>query len=254
VRDRLRLYANINRHITKRSAEGFAEAAAAAVEDGFSAIKIAPFDEVAGPGRIHTGRNAAWRKGVERVRAVRTAIGEGIELAVDCHGRLDISEAKAVAAELEECNLLWLEEPISRSLIEELDRLSKEIQMPTAGCESLFSIEEFRPFLSRQIVDVVMPDAKHDGGLLETKRIAGAARMNGIHVAPHNPAGPVSTAAAAQVMSTESNFSILEYAWGEVDWRADLLDPPELIEDGYLLLPDGPGLGHRLSQTAFALI
>ena len=82
----------------------------------------------------------------------------------------------------------------------------------------------------------------------ETKRIAGAARMSRMLVAPHNPAGPVSTAATAQVISTVTNFLILEYAWGEVDWRAGLLEPPERIEEGYLVLPEGPGLGHLLNH------
>jgi len=109
-------------------------------------------------------------------------------------------------------------------------------------------VEGFRPFLTQPVVDVIMPDVKHDGGLLETKRIAGAARMNHLLVAPHNPSGPVATAATAQVMSTENRFLILEYAWGEVDWRADLLEPPEQIENGYLFLPEGPGLGHRLNE------
>jgi galactonate dehydratase len=253
VRDSLRLYANINRHITNRSAEGFVNAAVKAVEDGFTAIKIAPFDEVAGPSRSRTGSSATWRKGVERVKAVRSAIGRDIELAVDCHGRMDVSEAKAAAAELAECDLLWYEEPVSRSSVEGLRSITEDVPMATAACECLFSLEEFRPFLTRRIVDVIMPDVKHDGGLLETKHIARAARMNEALIAPHNPAGPVSTAAAAQVMSTVSNFSILEYAWGEVDWRADLIDPPERIKDGYLLLPDGPGLGHHLSEETLEL-
>jgi galactonate dehydratase len=94
-----------------------------------------------------------------------------------------------------------------------------------------------------------MPDVKYDGGLLETKRIAGAARMSQLLVSPHNPSGPVSTAATAQVASTLSNFLILEYAWGEVNWRAELLDPPERIEDGYLVLSKEPGLGHRLNHA-----
>jgi galactonate dehydratase len=96
-------------------------------------------------------------------------------------------------------------------------------------------------------VDVIMPDVKHDGGLLETKRIAGAARMRKMLVAPHSPSGPVSTAATGQLVSTLTNFLILEYAWGEAGWRADLLEPPERIEDGYLILSDEPGLGHRLN-------
>ena len=71
-------------------------------------------------------------------------------------------------------------------------------------------------------------------------------------MAPHNPAGPVSSAGSAQVVSTIPNFMILEFAWGEVPWRAELLEPAERIEDGYLILPDGPGLGHRLNEQVVA--
>ena len=92
-----------------------------------------------------------------------------------------------------------------------------------------------------------MPDVKHCGGILEMKEISAAARMHQVLVAPHQPAGPVATAATAQAMATIPNFYILEHAWGEVDWRADLLDPPEQIVDGHLLLSDRPGIGHRLN-------
>ena len=98
----------------------------------------------------------------------------------------------------------------------------------------------------------LMPDVKHCGGLQEMKQIAGAARLNDLLIAPHQPAGPMATAATAQVVSTLSNFYILEHAWGEVPWRADLLDPPERIEDGHLLLSEEPGLGHRLNPETVA--
>jgi len=248
VRDRLRLYANINRHITDRSPEGFARAARQAVDEGFTAVKIAPFDELREPDHVRTGPRAAWRAGLERVRAVRAAIGAEVELAVDCHGRMEGSEAILVAQALADCNLFWYEEPIPYIFVDELARITAAVPMPTASAESVFAVEGFRPFLTRRVVDVIMPDIKHDGGLLETKRIAGAARMGPLLVSPHNPSGPVSTAATAQVISTVTNFLILEYAWGEVSWRARLLEPPERIEDGYLLLPEGPGLGHRLNQ------
>jgi len=247
VRDRIRLYANINRHITDRSPTGFSRAAGQAVEQGFTAIKIAPFDELRPPDHIRTGPKATWQRGVERVRAVRAAIGDEIELLIDCHGRMETSEAILVAKELRDCNLFWYEEPLPHFYIDELMRVTDAVDVPTASAESVYAIEGFTPFLTKPVVDVIMPDVKHDGGLLETKRIAGAARMRKMLVAPHNPAGPVSSAATAQVISTVTNFLILEYAWGEVDWRANLLDPPERIKDGYMLLPDGPGLGHRLN-------
>ena len=247
VRDRLRLYANINRHVRDRSPQGFARAARQAVDEGFTAVKLAPFDELTHPDHIRTGPKAAWRPGVARVRAVREAIGDEIDLAVDCHGRMEASEAIIVGQELSDCNLLWYEEPVPHRYIDELARVARAVPMPTASAESVFALDGFRPFLTQAVVDVLMPDVKHAGGLLETLNIASAARMSQILVAPHNPSGPVATVATAHAVSTMSNFLILEYAWGEVDWRAELLDPAEPIQDGYLSLSDTPGLGYRLN-------
>ena len=248
VRQCIRLYANINRHVTDRTPEGFARAAAQACAEGLTAVKLAPFDELRGSDHVRTGPKAAWRNGVDRVRAVRRAIGDDVELLVDCHGRMDAAEAIQVGRELADCRLFWYEEPVPHHYLDELERVTASVPMPTASAESVYAIEGFAPFLMRPIVDFIMPDVKHCGGILEMKRIAGAARMRGMSIAPHNPSGPVASAATAHVVSTLSNFSILEFAWGEADWRATLLDPAERIEDGYLYLPEGPGLGHRLAQ------
>jgi galactonate dehydratase len=184
---------------------------------------------------------------VARVQAVRAAIGDEIDLAVDCHGRMEPSEAIQVAQELGSCNLLWLEEAVPRQFHNELEHVSDHVPMPTASAEAVFSLEGFRPFLTRRLVDVLMPDVKHVGGLRETYNVAQAARLGQFLVAPHNPSGPVATVASGHVCATMTNFLILEYAWGEADWRADLLTPREPIEAGYLRLPDAPGLGIRLN-------
>ena len=249
VRDRLRLYANINRHVNNRTPEGFAIAASQAADQGFTAIKLAPFDEMRHPYRHATGPLADWQAGVARVRAVRKAIGDEVELAVDCHSRMEASVAKIVGQELADCNLFWYEEPVSHDHPEMLAAITASVPMPTASAESVFGVEGFRPFLAQRCVDVIMPDVKHCGGILELSEIAAAARMHQVQVAPHNPAGPLSTAATAQVAATWPNFYILEYAWGEVDWRADLLQPAEKIEDGHLVLSQEPGLGHRLNPA-----
>jgi galactonate dehydratase len=252
LRDRLRLYANINRHVRQRTPQGFAEAATKAVAEGFGAVKLAPFDELNAPDHIRTGPQAAWRNGVERVRAVRKAIGDSVELAVDCHGRMDSSEGLIVAEELAECRLFWYEEPVPDTHPDDLAAITARIPMPTAPGENLFGMEGFRPYLTRRVVDMLMPDVKHDGGLAITKQIATSAQMFKLLIAPHNPAGPVATAATAQVISTVPNFYILEYAWGEVGWRAQLLAPAERIEDGYLLLSQEPGIGHKLNSEVLA--
>jgi galactonate dehydratase len=252
IRDRVRIYGNINRHVTDRSAEGFARAARQAVDEGFTAIKLAPFDELRGRDHVRTGPHAAWRPGIARVEAVRAAIGDGIDLAIDCHGRMEPSEAIVVGGALAGCQLLWYEEPVPRRFPAELARITPAVPMPTASAEAIFGVEGFRPFLTQPVVDVIMPDVKHCGGIQELVNIASAARMGQLLVAPHNPSGPVATMATAHAVSTMRNFLILEYAWGEVDWRADLLTPREPIQDGYLAVPDAPGLGYRLNPELLA--
>ena len=248
LRREIRLYANINRHVRDRSPEGFARAAQAAVAEGFSAVKLAPFDELRAPDHVRTGPKAAWQPGVARVRAVREAIGPTIDLAVDCHGRMEASEAIQVGRELADCTLLWYEEPVRHTFPDQLAHITHNVPMPTASAESLFAVEGFRPFLLERVVDVLMPDVKHCGGLAELKAIADAARLNQLLIAPHNPSGPVATVATAHVASTLVNFLILEFAWGEVDWRADLITPQEPLHGGILQLSDAPGLGYQLNM------
>ncbi len=248
VRERIRLYANINRHVVDRSPEGFARAARQAADEGFTAIKMAPFDELRHPYRYRTGPLADWRPGVERVRATRKAIGDEIELAVDCHSRMEVSEAVVVGQELADVNLFWYEEPVAHTDAEGLAAVAGLVPQPIASAESVYGVEGFRPFTADRCVDVIMPDVKHCGGILELNEIAATARLRQVLVAPHNPAGPLSTAATAQAAASWPNFYILEYAWSEVDWRAELLSPPERIEDGHLVLSQEPGLGHRLNQ------
>jgi len=252
VRRKLRLYANINRHVRDRSPEGFAAAARQAVDEGFTAVKLAPFDELRGPDHVRTGPRAAWRPGVDRVRAVRTAIGDEIDLAIDCHGRMEASEAIVVGRELENCNLMWYEEPVKHTFPDQLALISRSVPMPTASAESVFGVEGFRPFLLERVADVLMPDVKHCGGLSEMQSIADAARLKQLLIAPHNPSGPVATVSTAHSVCTIPNFTVLEYAWGEVDWRADLITPREPVQDGYLIVSDTPGLGYRLNMDVVA--
>lgn len=248
VRNRIRLYANINRHVIDRSPQGFATAARQAVDEGFTAIKLAPFDELRAPDHIRTGPNAAWRMGVKRVEAVRSVIGEEIDLMVDCHGRMEPSEAIVVGKALATCDLMWYEEPVSHQYPDQLSYITRNVPMPTASVESIFRVEGMRDFLLRRVVDVLMPDVKHCGGLQEMVYIANAARLNRLLIAPHNPSGPVATVASAHVTSVIPNFLILEYAWGEVNWRTSLIEPSEPVVDGYLSISDAPGLGYRLNE------
>ncbi len=248
VHDRLRLYANINRHVVARTPDAFARAAAEAVAEGFTAIKLAPFDEVAASVRSRSSQQAAWHLGVERVRAVRSAVGDGIEVAVDCHSRFDVKETLAVAHALEELDLFWFEEPVGVQDLDGLSTLRAQIRQPLATAESLFGADAFHRVMASGAADVVMPDVKHAGGIQEMLAIGEIATACHVGFAPHNPSGPVATVASGHAAACVAGFRILEYAWGEAAWRAELLDPPEDIRDGYLFLSDRPGLGHRLNE------
>jgi len=144
VRKQIRLYANIIRHIRDRTPEGFAVEARKAVDDGFTALKIAPFDELKDPDHIRTGPKAAWRIGAERIRSVRAAIGDDIELAVDCHRRKEVSEAIMMAEFVAAFNLIWLEEPVSKDMPESLLSVYSRAPMPIAFGERYFGVEGFR--------------------------------------------------------------------------------------------------------------
>jgi galactonate dehydratase len=252
-RDWLRLYANVNRAVTDRSPAGFAAAARAAVAEGFGAVKLAPFDGVQAWQLDRKETRLALAAGLERVAAVREAIGPAAELMVDCHGRFSRDLALLVARELEPLRLSWLEEPV---LFEQdpdgLAALGPAILQPLAGGEHLFGRSGFAPLLQRRLVGTIMPDVKHCGGLWEARKIAALAETARTAVSPHNPAGPLATLASAHLSATLPNFSLLEYAWGETAWRPTLLDPPETIVAGHLKVPEAPGLGARLNEAVAA--
>jgi galactonate dehydratase len=119
-----------------------------------------------------------------------------------------------------------------------------------SGGELLFGVSGFLPLIQRHAVDVIMPDVKHCGGLLELTHIAAAAAGAGIDVAPHNPSGPVSTAASVHVAASASNVNLLELQYGEVPWRSEVLTPPEQFIDGTIRVSDRPGLGVALNDAA----
>lgn len=247
VSDRVLLYANINRHVEDRSPASFARAAEMAVAEGFWMIKLAPFDEVKPPNQRRSGDEANWWPGVERVRAVREAVGPEVQVAVDCHSRFALSESFLVAAALEPLQLYWFEEPLPVSNLTGLHEVRSGIRQWLATAESLFGAESFHRLLEAGAADVVMPDVKHAGGDQETLLVGELAALHGVKFAPHNPSGPVASMHSGHVCAAARGFDILEFAWGEVPWRAELLDPPEQIEDGYLIVSDRPGLGHTLN-------
>jgi galactonate dehydratase len=248
IRDTLPVYANINRATNPRTPAGFAAAAKKAVAEGFRAVKAAPFDGFPPPGSPAAAIEAAVESGIASLVAMREAIGPDIELMVDCHSFFDVPLAVRVAHRLDPQRLAWYEEPVPPEKLQETREIHNQIQQPMAAGEILYGIAGFAPLSRDRTVHVIMPDVKHCGGLLELTRIAAVADSDGVTVAPHNPSGPVSTAASIQVCAVLDNFRILEFQWGEVDWRHDIVTPPERFENGTINVPKRPGFGIELNE------
>ena len=247
LRQSLPAYANINRATRERTPAAFAANARAAVEDGFSAIKAAPFDGFPALDAPASEVAAAADLGVACVEAIRAAVGPDVDILIDCHSFFDVDLAIEVAGRLEPQNLTWYEEPVAPTDVAATKAIERGIEQRMAGGEFLFGIEGFGPLCREHAVDVIMPDVKHCGGLLEARKIAAVAELDGVAVSPHNPSGPVATAASAQLCAGLPNFEILEMQWGEAGWRGDLVVPPERFENGSIAVPEGPGLGVELN-------
>jgi galactonate dehydratase len=248
VRDTLPVYANINRATKVRTPAGFVATARRAVADGFRALKAAPFDGFPKAGSPASDIAAAVDQGIACMAAMRDAVGAGVELMVDCHSFFDVPLARSVADRLEPYKLAWYEEPVAPERTDETLAIRKSIQQEMAGGEILFGVDGFAPLCRGRAVNVIMPDVKHCGGLLELTRIAAMANADNVSVAPHNPSGPVSTAASVQICAGMKNFRILELQWAEVLWRSDLVIPPEQFARGMIRVPAGPGFGIQLND------
>ncbi|MBB5684909.1 mandelate racemase/muconate lactonizing enzyme family protein [Sphingobium boeckii] len=252
LRDKIPLYANINRSAKPRTPEGFAAMASAAIADGFTAIKMAPFDAIAMDEKDPATIARLTNEGIACAQAVRDAIGLQNDLLIDAHSRFNLTDGLALAERFKPLNLYWLEEVTPPEPLDMLAEINRAATMPTAGGESITSIEDFYAYIKAGAVDIAMPDIKFCGGLTGLRKVAGIAEGAGLPVSPHGPASPVGNAAAAHVVATLPNFTVLEFAYGEVPWRADVLNPPEQIENGELVLTGKPGFGIELNEKTVA--
>ena len=248
LRDRLPVYANINRASTPRTPAGFAATAARAVAGGFRAVKLAPFDGFKRKDFSDPAKSKPVADGIACIAAVREAVGDAVQVMVDAHSLFDVPLAIEVAHRLEPYRLTWYEEPVAPEMIAETVAIRRAIKQEMAGGEILFQMKGFSPLCREHAVEVIMPDVKHCGGLLELTHIAALAAMEGVAVAPHNPSGPVSTAASVQVCAALPNFRLLELQWGEVPWRGELVVPAERFVHGEIAVPDHPGCGVTLNE------
>ncbi len=239
ARDSLRLYTHVGIYQPERMIED----AQRDIADGFTAMKTGAWTGSAGVPEAE--RIAAF---AERIGSLRQAVGPDIGIMVDDHGRGQPSNAVRLMHALEPFGLLFFEEPTQPDDVEGLQRLRMaDPQMDLATGERLYSKWDYRRLLEGRYVDVIQPDLCHAGGISEVKKIAAFAETYYVKVAPHNPQGPVSTAAAAHLCLAIPNFLILEYVRQE-PYRDAAMQEAWTVKEGYLHVPDRPGLGVELNE------
>lgn len=243
VRDSLPAYAN-GWFAGAVTPEDHARQAAAIVEEGYSCLKFYPFggEQVVTPQRIE--------RGVGLVAAVREAVGPHVEIGIDIRARLNIWSARRVAQKLEPFDIAWMEEPILYDNADAMAAFAREVRVPIATGEQLYTRWEFRALLEQNAVGIIQPDICHAGGISELKKIAAMAETYYVTVAPHNSNGPISTVASVHFDFSIPNSIRQELFVNFLDRYNEVLTHPVRIENGEFLLPEGPGWGTDLDLEA----
>ncbi|RSL34880.1 galactonate dehydratase [Salibacterium salarium] len=226
------------------------EAAKNAAATGFTAIKMNGTEEMQ-----YIDSYEKIDATVERVAAVREAVGKGVGIGIDFHGRVHKPMAKVLAKELEPYRPMFLEEPVVPENNEALREIANHTHIPIATGERMFSRWDFKSLLEDGYADIIQPDISHSGGITETKKIASMAEAYDVAVAPHCPLGPIALASCLHLDATSHNAFIQEQSLGiHYNKENDLLDYIKDrsvfdYESGHVKIPQGAGLGIEIDEN-----
>ncbi len=252
MRDRIRLYCDSQANDPK---DPEAPKKLAQIRDmGFTALKI-DIDDGRDPNRWDpmnwTASNAEIDTMMAKVRFVREFLPKRVDLAVDLHGRYDMTTGKRVARECEPFHLLFLEEPVPPENVAAMRDIRQSTSTPICCGENLFLRHGFRDVLEQRAADIIMPDLQKCGGLLEGRKIADMAHTYYVPVAPHCVVSPIGTMASVHVCAAIPNFLILEWHWIQrLELWKNFVQEGEIIDKGFIAVPDRPGLGATMNEEA----
>jgi galactonate dehydratase len=219
------------------------------VAKGFTALKMNATEELQ-----YVDSFEKIEQSIQRVAAVREAVGNSIGIGIDFHGRVHKPMAKILAKELEPFHPMFIEEPVLPENNEALREIAQHTSIPIATGERMFSRWQFKSLLVSGYVDIIQPDLSHAGGITECKKIISMAEAFDVAAAPHCPLGPIALAACLQVDATCHNAFIQEQSLGiHYNKESDLLD--YIIdknvfnyENGSVSIPGNPGLGIEINE------
>ena len=237
TRDRIRVY---TRPHGSTPAE-LAESAKEVVSRGFTAMKFCPFDQIKIVDSYSLVEEAA-----ARVAAVREAVGTGVDILLDFHGRVSPTMAIQMEEAMRPSHPYFIEEPVLPENVDALARVARQFKTPLATGERLFTTWGFREVLEKGAATILQPDPCICGGILQSTHIAAMADTHYAAVAPHNPYGPINMAAALQIDACIPNFLIQEY----VHLGERYLKQPFVVKNGYIELDsfNKPGLGIEVDE------
>lgn len=243
-RHRIRAYAN-GWYADCVEPEQWARKARAMTAEGMTALKFDPFGDQFG-----TLSTEGLQAASARVAAVREAVGDGVDLLIEYHGRFFPEAAIRAGRALDRYRPTFMEEPVKPELSDALAEFRRKVTTPVALGERLLTPSDFQSFLTRGLVDILQPDITNSGGFTYGIQIAGVAAAFGAPVAYHNAFGPIQTAATLQMDAWLPTFFLqesFEMSWPA--WKKGLVQGYRL-ENGYFEVPDRPGLGIRVDERA----
>ncbi|QQT26176.1 galactonate dehydratase [Sphingobacterium spiritivorum] len=252
VRDHVRLYCHLGGgkmedfyETAPGDAKRFGELALQAVEEGFTAFKSMAVPETMSLEGLQPVKYAE-----ACVRAMREAVGDQIDIMVDCHARPSPRMGMMFAKALEPYGLYFFEEPCWPETMEDIALIQRAVTTPIASGERLVGVHAFRELLEKRAVSVIQPDITHCGGLTEARRIGALAEAYRVSMAPHNPQGPVSTAASLELGFSSPSYIICESVHSDVEWRSDVVSEGFTVQkEGRIVLPNQkPGLGIEINE------
>ena len=187
---------------------------------------------------------------VERVRAVREAVGPSFKLAIDANNAWTPSIARKFMRLVEPYDIYWLEEPVATDDIDGSAMLAYELETPVSGYETETGLPGFRELIVRHAVDIVQPDVIWTGGITECRKVAALAQAYGLPVIPHVFSSAVASIANAHFIASIPNGSLLEFDQNPNPLRSELFETPlDIDASGKVHLPALPGLGVTLNQA-----
>ena len=252
-RERIRLYADVG-HGEGNTPKSWAKRAREGVKDGYQAIKF-DIDNSANELRLDAVNRelstAELDKMTSLVAAAREAVGDEIDISIDCHSLYSVHAAIKLAECLEPFDLMFLEDPVPNNNVDAMAKVSAATSIPICTGEFLFRRDGFRDLIQSQACDMLHVDVSGTGGILEAKKIADLADLYYMPFAAHNITSPIGMTATAHVCAAVRNFIVMElpYHADQVEWRWDLAISEEpLIQDNEFVVPEQPGLGIELNE------